>query len=319
MLLFVPGIDLGMPRFHVVGAGAIGCLVSAMLAENGHKVTLIVRQAEQCQLFQGIKYRKTGTAAPKLIQAGLDVEIANASSSIDNLIVATKAQHSAAALAALKHRWQPSTTAIFLENGMSWEDSLNRSRLSPDNIILGVNKHGVERCGPFDIVHHNWEGGMDMAAALSAPGKTTDVLAELSKIHDLNINVLSWADLLDQKVNKLVVNACINPLTAILNVQNGQLLQSEDTVALMHSICDEAAQVFEGKDSDYFFKQVEQVCRQTHLNTSSMLQDVKHGRTTEISAINEWLCKTASSQKNLRLPVNESLIRLVKSKPINSN
>ncbi|KAG2185979.1 hypothetical protein INT43_002417 [Umbelopsis isabellina] len=308
-----------MPRFHVVGAGAIGCLVSAILAENGHRVTLIVRQAEQCQLFHGIKYRKSSTAAPKLIQTGLDVEIANSSSSIDNLIVATKAQHSAAALASLKHRWLPSTTAIFLENGMSWQDSLTKSGLSLDNIILGVNKHGVERCGPFDIVHHNWEGGMDLAAALSAPVKTTDILTELSKIRNLNINVLRWADLLDQKVNKLVVNACINPLTAILNVQNGQLLQREDTVALMRSICDEAAQVFEGKDSDYFFKQVEQVCHQTHLNTSSMLQDIKHGRTTEISAINEWLCKTALCQQNLRLPVNETLIRLVKSKTTNSN
>ncbi|CAM0134944.1 hypothetical protein VKS41_000482 [Umbelopsis sp. WA50703] len=307
-----------MPRFHVVGAGAIGCLVSAMLAENGHKVTLIVRQQEQCQLFHGIKYGKTGMA-PKLIQAGLDVEIASSDSAIDNLIVATKAQHSASALASLRHRWRPSTTAIFLENGMSWQDSLNSSGLSANNIILGVNKHGVERCGPFDIVHHNWEGGMDMATALSAPVKTADILAELAKIQDLNIHVLDWADLLDQKVNKLVVNACINPLTAILNVQNGQLLERQDAVALMRMVCDEAAQVFEGKDSECFFRQVEQVCRQTHLNTSSMLQDVKNGRTTEISAINEWLCKTASSQNNLRLPVNETLIRLVKCKTDNSH
>lgn len=305
--------NFNMNRFHVVGAGAIGCLVSALLAENGHHVTLIVRRAEQCQLFNGIRYTKSGQQT-KVITSGVSVELATQTSLIDNLIIATKAQDSASALASIQHRWTPTTTAIFLENGMAWQESLAASGVPVANIVVGVNKHGVERCGPFEIVHHNWKGGIDMAAMPSDQLKTNNILKSLSEVSDLNIKLMEWHDLLDSKIDKLVVNACINPLTAILKVPNGQLLDKPESLAIARKICDEAAQVFEDKDPAHFYSQVQQVCRDTNLNVSSMLQDVINERGTEIDAINGWLCRQAS-QKNLHLPVNETLIALIKAMP----
>ncbi|GAB5592544.1 hypothetical protein Unana1_07444 [Umbelopsis nana] len=305
-----------MSRFHVLGAGAVGCLVSALLAESGHHVTMIVRRAHQCRHFKGILYSKSHQE-PRVITEGLAVEEASQASAIDNLIVATKAQHSASALASIRHRWTPTTSVIFLENGMSWQESLVASGLpaTAANIAVGVNKHGVERCGPFEIVHHNWDGGIDLAAMPSNQPKTTNLLEIMSKTADLNIKLKEWDAVMDSKIDKLVVNSCINPLTAILRVRNGQLLECQHTMSLIRTLCVEAAQVFDGKDANYFENQVQQVCRDTNLNLSSMLQDVKYERDTEIDAINGWLCRQAA-QKNLHLPVNETLIRLIRSMPV---
>ncbi|KAG2189350.1 hypothetical protein INT44_004492 [Umbelopsis vinacea] len=302
-----------MSRFHVVGAGAIGCLVSVLLAENGHHVTLIVRHADLCPLFNGIRYTKSGQQ-PKLITAGVSVELASQTSTIENLIITTKAQDTTAALTSIKHRWIPSTTALFLENGMAWKESLDASGIpaTPANVAVGVNKHGVERSGHFEIVHHNWEGGMDMAAMPSDQGKTVNVLKELTTIPDMNAKLLAWDALMDRKIEKLVVNACINPLTAILKIPNGQLLDRPDAMSLMRSVCSEAAQVFDHKQADHLFNQVQQVCRDTNHNSSSMLQDVRNARPTEIDAINGWLCRQANG-KNIQLPVNQTLVQLIKA------
>lgn len=302
-----------MSKFHVVGAGAIGCLVSVLLAENGHHVTLIVRHADLCPLFNGIRYTKSGEQ-PKLVTAGVSVELASQTSTIENLIVTTKAQDTTAALTSIKHRWIPSTTALFLENGMAWKESLDASGIpaTSANVAVGVNKHGVERSGHFEIIHHNWKGGMDFAAMPSDQAKTRNVLKSLTTIPDMNAKLIEWDALMDSKIDKLVVNACINPLTAILKVPNGQLLDRPDAMSLMRSICSEAAQVFDHKHADHLYSQVQQVCRDTNLNSSSMLQDIRNARPTEIDAINGWLCRQANN-KNIQLPVNQTLVQLVKA------
>ncbi|CAO3687715.1 unnamed protein product [Umbelopsis ramanniana] len=284
-----------MSKFHVVGAGAIGCLVSVLLAENGHHVTLIVRHADLCPLFNGIRYTKSGEQ-PKLVTAGVSVELASQTSTIENLIITTKAQDTTAALTSIKHRWVPSTTALFLENGMAWKESLDASGIpaTSANVAVGVNKHGVERSGHFEIIHHNWKGGMDFAAMPSDQAKTRNVLKSLTTIPDMNAKLIEWDALMDSKIDKLV------------------LLDRPDAMSLMRSICTEAAQVFDHKHADHLYSQVQQVCRDTNLNSSSMLQDIRNARPTEIDAINGWLCRRANN-KNIQLPVNQTLVQLVKA------
>jgi 2-dehydropantoate 2-reductase len=57
---------------------------------------------------------------------------------------------------------------------------------------------------------------------------------------------------------------------------------------------------------------VMEVCRATATNISSMLQDIRAGRPTEIEAINGAVVRLAESLQ-LPVPVNEELLRQVRA------
>lgn len=87
---------------------------------------------------------------------------------------------------------------------------------------------------------------------------------------------------------KAAINAGINPLTALLNVPNGVLLQRQETRQLMRDLVVEATKVAGAEGYRFghsLVERAEQVCENTRDNISSMLQDVRKGKRTEIEAI----------------------------------
>ncbi|MFD1904841.1 ketopantoate reductase C-terminal domain-containing protein [Paenibacillus rhizoplanae] len=88
---------------------------------------------------------------------------------------------------------------------------------------------------------------------------------------------------------KLLINAVINPLTAIWRVQNGELLASPERVHIMKELYTEAIGIFEACGitlEQGAWEAILEVCRATSGNTSSMLADVLAARETEIRWIN---------------------------------
>ena len=89
---------------------------------------------------------------------------------------------------------------------------------------------------------------------------------------------------------KLVASAAINPLTALLRLKNGQLLERDERRRLLGELARETASVARALGVELPFDDplaaVEWVIRQTASNSSSMLQDVLRGSQTEVDAIN---------------------------------
>jgi 2-dehydropantoate 2-reductase len=115
---------------------------------------------------------------------------------------------------------------------------------------------------------------------------------------------------------KLVVNAAINPLTALLRVKNGELLERPSAREMMGALAREAAQVAYAEQIILPFSNpveaVEEVARKTAANHSSMLQDVLRGAPTEIDAICGAVVKAALKHK-IGAPVNWACWHLVKA------
>jgi 2-dehydropantoate 2-reductase len=115
---------------------------------------------------------------------------------------------------------------------------------------------------------------------------------------------------------KLVVNAGINPLTALLRVRNGDLLTNEHTRVLMGDAARETAAVAAARGIRLPFRdpvaQIEGVAERTAMNRSSMLQDVLRGAPTEIDAICGAVAAAADGA-GVGAPVNRSLWRLVRA------
>ena len=111
---------------------------------------------------------------------------------------------------------------------------------------------------------------------------------------------------------KLLVNIGINALTAIHNCPNGALLENPAWAARITTQSGGGGGGREARHHAWHDPQLTtpEVCRATAANLSSMLQDVRARRMTEIMAINGALIRLA---RNLGLPVavNEELVRQV--------
>ena len=94
----------------------------------------------------------------------------------------------------------------------------------------------------------------------------------------------------------VAIIAGINPLTALLDVPNGQLLSLEEPRQLLRNLVVEAAKVAstEGYRFEYsLVERAEEVCRETADSISTMLQDVRASRRTEIDEISGEILRKA--------------------------
>lgn len=139
---------------------------------------------------------------------------------------------------------------------------------------------------------------------------------------DLGTIVASKDELREAQLLKLVVNAIINPLTAIFDCKNGQLVDQTPRVALMKLLTKEIGPIVRAllpaarQDAIKFSddKLVElglTVAEATGKNTSSMLQDIQAGRQTEIDCINGYIV-SQGKQLGLPCPNNTILTGMVK-------
>jgi 2-dehydropantoate 2-reductase len=121
---------------------------------------------------------------------------------------------------------------------------------------------------------------------------------------------------------KVVLNAAINPLTAILRIPNGALLESNDTLELTRAVANEAAAIANAKHITLpypnAFERVKQVAQLTATNHSSMLQDVLGKRPTEIDAINGQIVEQGQAL-GVPTPINAALTSLVRAIEANRN
>lgn len=260
--------------------------------------------------------------------------------SIESLVVAVKAHATVDIFSNLKSRLSPHSTVVLLQNGMGiYEDLVHEVFRDPKarpHFILCSNTHGALLRSPGEVMHMG-EGEIDFgivpdgikdfessltsslvqqdSRALRINDITTpnspdynryrslrQTVAALSTLHGLHCNWKPMAEVNIALRRKLVVNAFVNPLTALLNCPNGDILNHSSASRIKHSICDEAEQLFiaqaarEGLAtippelrSVALSEECRRVLTATKSNISSMLQDIRSAKKTEIKYINGYL------------------------------
>ena len=143
---------------------------------------------------------------------------------------------------------------------------------------------------------------------------TTLIVGAGSMATGMTVYHLVWLGMLLSGIGWGFAESSINPLTALLDCPNGELRQHPDRVAL---ICREVAAVIEREgyhtsESDLRYY-VDQVIESTAENISSMLQDIRAMRHTEIDYITGYLLKRARAH-GITVAENSRLFELVKRK-----
>lgn len=176
-------------------------------------------------------------------------------------------------------------------------------------MLMGTITHAARRDG--NIIIHVANGTTHIGPAREQDG-------DYSYLADILQGVLpdvAWHNNIRAEMwRKLAVNCVINPLTALWNCPNGELRHHTDEI---NAICEEVAAVIEREgyhtSADDLRYYVEQVIDSTAENISSMLQDVRAMRHTEIDYITGYLLKRARVH-GLAVPENSRLFEMVKRK-----
>jgi 2-dehydropantoate 2-reductase len=135
-------------------------------------------------------------------------------------------------------------------------------------------------------------------------------------LHRAKFKIKTVADLNALVWGKLAINAAINPLSALLRIPNGELLERPTARELMAEAARETARVAAAQGIRLPFDDpaaaAETVAARTASNRSSMLQDIRRGAPTEIDAINGAIVQ-AGQQVHVAAPTNRVLWQLVKA------
>ncbi|CAG8542407.1 6308_t:CDS:2 [Diversispora eburnea] len=153
---------------------------------------------------------------------------------------------------------------------------------------------------------------------------TLEVLTSIPELHCRHVNVLTIQNRL---LENLVINACINPLTAIFNIRNGGLLFNRGADRVIEAICKESTQIMQKhreflgmKPSNRFGTErlidaIHQICKSTVNLKSTMLQDVTTRKITEIDYLNGYLVKLGKFY-GIPTPVNKFVVDMIYMKHI---
>ncbi len=287
----------------MIGAGAIGLLSSWYLSKR-HEVVVYTRTREQSDAINksGIRLLDGGKSTSANVQSK---PLSDWDGAEDLTIVTVKQYQLEKVLADLMGIAIPSAL-LFLQNGMGHLKLLEG--LNANQIYLGSVEHGAVRRGP-ETVSHNGKG-LIRAAVFKGDQQ---LLHHLAETLPEEFPVCLEEDFYPMLEGKLVVNAVINPLTAIFQVKNGVLLKNPHYKKIVEHLFAEIITVLGSENRDAYYQRLFSVCRATAGNTSSMLKDLTDGRQTEIDAILGYLLERAA-EKNIAVPYIESYYLAVKGK-----
>jgi len=287
-----------MMKIGIIGGGSIGLLISSYLCVE-HEVTIYVRRVEQKQKINDHGLYLSGNPTPFPVKALLLDEIEKE----DYIIICVKQSQVSTILTKLNKDDQD-TPVVFLQNGMGHIEQLNETNKT---VFLGVVEHGALRKGD-NIVCHTGRGIIKLAAFRKEDKERLKIFAQQLTQDYFPVKLAAeWRLLLSEK---LVVNAVINPLTALFHVKNGAILHNPYINELAKELCRESAMVL---DLDYFkqWKLVQVVAENTRENISSMLKDIQAHRQTEIEAISGYIIRQTNEQT--QIPFTKFVYHAVKS------
>lgn len=263
----------------IIGGGAIGLLSASYLKKQGHCIRLVVRTKKQ-----ELEIKENGILKEK--QGEIDTVSVDVHSfkdfSIDKeelIIVAVKQTNVNWLIDWLNKMIRSHVPVLFLQNGMG---HLQRAeKILPNEIIAGVVTHGAVRSSLNRVVH---TGVGDIKI-----GGDASIERMLHKLECEDPDfLLSWTPDIDIIIRKkLLVNAVVNPLTAIYNVKNGELLKRDTLFTEAWQVFQEASLLLDLPFGEW--EHVQDIIKKTSENRSSMLMDILNKKETEIEAMTGYL------------------------------
>lgn len=289
----------------VLGSGSMGCLWAAHLFEaNSHSVCFLTTR--ETLTTNPVTYTLENSFHSNSSQS-FSIPLNNHSQlpHIDTLLLCTKSYDAAPAINSLKPNLNANSKVVLFQNGLGSQfDVLDMLPGVP--IYAAVTTEGANRSSKDHVIHAG--KGITYVGPLNEAAKEAQLPDALQNLSTLQLSLEK--DIWKRLWNKLAINCAINPFTALLNCPNGEVRQSRLFEENWPKLRNELNQMLESADYGINPSELEntvfEVMERTSKNISSMLQDVRQNKKTEINDINGFAYRYLKD-KSLSHEVNQSL------------
>jgi 2-dehydropantoate 2-reductase len=306
-------------RCLVFGAGAIGSVFAGLLAKSGEDVYVIARQShvdairEQGLHITGI-WGEHRIAHPHVYSSVDELQ----DERFDVVLLSVKSYDTESAARASGPLLKPDGLMVSLQNGLGNVEKISEiagsERAVGGRVIFGVE---FKEPGHVDVTVYA------EPVMLGSPGGTVSaksIQVVVDAINNAGIPC-EYTEEIDKYIwAKVLYNISLNPLSTVLGVNYGYLLENAFTPDIMRGLVDEAFHVaracgqplFWEQPGDYIKLLFGKLIPVTAAHHPSMLQDIQRRKPTEIDALNGALVQIGM-EHGVVAPMNLMLTRLIKA------
>ena len=304
---------------QIIGAGAIGSLWLTKLMQAGYPCHIVSRSPliKNTLNFTDLLGKSTSFDVSHSIHL-LNNSTAEQQSS---LLVCVKAHQVLKALLQQQAFIKPSQAIILMHNGYGCAEQV--AEHFPNNpIICATTANASFLVAPLSIIHTGagasyfgfYPGHIPETESIRQQNKSA-LIAYLTPLLDVMPDAHISETIIEKCWLKLIINAAINPLTAIHQIKNGELCSAQ-YAPLIQPLVLEAFAVAEAEQLSFDLYELQEtvinVIKATSENYSSMNRDIFFQRETEIEFINGYLIKKAQ-QHNIETPILSDLYNKIKA------
>ena len=294
----------------IVGCGAVGSLFAANLAQlDDVEVWAYDAYREHVDAVNanGLRLSGAGEVVGHLRATADPAELP----ACDFGIVATKAMHTGAAIAATAHAFADGSVAT-VQNGIGNEEVIAEF---VGKVIRGTTFPAGKLLAPG---HVQWDvkGDTTLGPFEPAPAPFTEIERLADACTRAGMPTTAVADARGPQWRKVIFNASTNPVGALTGLSHGRVCERPDLRRLVSGLVDEgkavaAAQGIElDADPEDLIDHAAKPDVAYH-HKASMLQDVEARRTTEIDFLNGGIVRFGREHE-VPTPLNQAIWALVK-------
>jgi len=290
---------MSFQKIFVLGAGAIGSAYGALLSRRNN-VTLIGREAHVDAIKKnGLAF--SGDAIGKFLVEAETVIKEIPSETL--ILLTTKAYDAAWSIKSIRPLLRKDTVILVLPNGLGIKEVVEEVVEDKAEVIRGLVTSAAEFFEPAKISF--WHGETVLEST-----QTSERIAGV--FGEAELKTMISNEMQEEIWKKLIVNCVANPLTAILQVRNNEIMV-DSLKEIRHKIIQECIAV--GKAEGISLESNLEECVERKIlryrNYSSMCQDLMKQKKTEIEFLNAKIVELGRKH-GIPTPVNDTLVGLVK-------
>jgi 2-dehydropantoate 2-reductase len=294
----------------IIGCGAVGSLFAAHLAQlDDVEVWAFDASQEHVDAINanGLRLSGAGDVVARLRATSDASEVP----ACEFGIVATKAMHTSAAIAATAHAFANGCVAT-VQNGLGNEEAIAEH---VERVVRGTTFPAGKILEPG---HVQWDVKGDTTLGPFEPQPAP--AAEIERLADActrgGMPTAAVADARGPQWRKVIFNASTNPIGALTGLTHGRVCERPDLRQLVSGLVDEgkAVAAAQGIELDADPEELIDHAAKPEVaydHKASMLQDVEARRTTEIDYLNGGIVRFGR-EHGVPTPLNQAIWALVK-------
>ena len=297
-------------RVCVVGCGAVGSLFAANLAQL-EDLEVWAYDLSQPHVdainANGLELTGAGEVVGKVRATSDPTDLPPC----DFGIVATKAMHTEAAIAATAHAFAAGAAAS-VQNGVGNEEVIGRH---VSRVIRGTTFPAGKILAP-GVVQWDVKGDTTLGPFEPSPATSDEIYQLAAACTRGGMPTTAVADARPAQWRKVIFNAATNPVGALTGLTHGRVCERPDLRALVTALVDEGKAVAAAQritlDADPE-ELIDHAARPevAYDHKASMLQDVEARRLTEIDFLNGGIGRFGR-ELGVPTPLNDAVTALVK-------